>query len=245
MKLTVNEKAFEVPFDPSAIPLGRFLAYYDRYGRDLDNALKDISQRDYRQHLAEKGFATVTDEDIELHQTFDIDDHLDREALCWFAFWTDTDPEDLRACPLAPTLLVHYRLFRQITLAHNPQDDFPASVEWDGERWTIQDFRVDPQSDMTFNEIITAKEVTRQVHALGKGKWDALPYLCAVFFRREGEPFHDNLVAEGGERLQRLAALPLHHALRVGFFLSVCVAIWNSSLAFSPEREAEATASPK
>lgn len=243
MKVTINDKLHEVPFDLSDITLGNYLQYYEQYGRDLDKQLSELSSTDYAKLLQEKGFAEVTTEDVELHQFIDIDNHIDHEALSWFSFWTKHDFFEVKNEPAVTDLLAQYRLFRHLSSGITSQgnEDFPQVILWREEQWMIQDFKVTPGGEMCFNEIITSKEVMRQVHAIGKGKWDALPYLCAVFFRKKGEAFNDTLIKEEGERMKLMQELPLLHALQVAFFLSICVNIWSNTLVSSPGR-AEAAA---
>lgn len=239
--ITVNGKLHDVPFDLSDITLGRYLAYYDQYGRNLDKELAELRQKDYKKHLESLGAFSVSKEDIELHQQLDLDDHLDREALSWFSFWTGHNFLEAKDLPEVAPLYAQYRIFRyeMAETIENKSDEFPLSIEWMDEQWSVQDYRVNPTSEMTFNEIITSKEVMRQVHALGLGQWDGLPYLCAVFLRRKDEPFSDTLIAEGGERLLLMQDLPMLHALQVAFFLSICVGIWNAHSLCSIEKEPE------
>ena len=117
--------------------------------------------------------------------------------------------------------------------------ELPLEIEWQGEIWSIQDFNVNPASEMSFNEIITSKEVMRQIMAVGKGRWDALPYLCAIFFRKKGEAFSDDLIYEGSDRMELMKQLPMEYALQVAFFLTNCVSFWSSTLVSSEEKEAE------
>lgn len=245
MNLKINNKNFEVHFDLSLIKLGDYIRWYETYGRDLDKELKEIIDRDYKKHLTAKGFTDIDADDIEIHREIDLDNHLDREALAWFSFWTGFDFFEAKGLPEITHLLYQYRVFRHVMEeSMRATYYFPQEIEWNGEKWKVQDFQVTPQSEMTFNEVITSKEVLRQVYAIGKGKWDAMPYLCCVFFRKANEPFTDQLIAEDGERMKLMMELPMSYAMQVAFFLTLCVATWKNTLAYSDEAEAE-TANPK
>ena len=239
MQVVVNDTVHEVPFSLNDITLGRFIEYYDRYGRDLDKDLQDIVSRNYEKLLTEKNYE-VTEEDISLHRQIDLDVHLDNEALAWFSFWTDCDFIEAKEHPAVQPLLTQYRVLRSL-LQQSEENALllPAEINWNGETWNIQDFKINPSSEMTFTEIITSKEVMRQTHAIGKGKWDALPYLCAVFFRKKDEQFNDELVIEGSEKLLLMQQLPMTNAIQVAFFLSICVNTWRNTLAYSNEQEQE------
>jgi hypothetical protein len=240
MNLTINNRKFDVHFDLSLIKLGDYIRWYEEYGRDLDKGLKEIVDRDYKKHLIERGFSDITQDDIDVHRDIDLDNHLDQEALAWFSFWTKFDFFEAKDLPEITTLLYQYRIFRHVMEESMMATYyFPQEIEWEGDIWKVQDYQVTPQSEMTFNEIITSKEVMRQVYAIGKGKWDSMPYLCCVFFRKKGEPFTDELIAEGGERMKLLMDLPMSNVLQVAFFLTVCVSTWKNTLAFSDEPQEE------
>lgn len=231
MKVTVNHIDHEVPFDLSIITLGQFIAYNEQYGKDLDQQLIELQKKEY------KG----DEDEIALDRAIDIENHLDHEALAWFSFWTKHDLFEVKNKPFIQPLLDGYRIMRHlISEGVEKVHTFPLETEWNGEQWEIQDFRVNPSSQMSFNEIITSKEATRQVYKIGKGKWDGLPYLCSVFFRKKGEPFTDELILEEGERLELLNDLPLKYAFQVAFFLTASVIIWRRILV-SLGREEEIT----
>lgn len=228
MEVRVNGQLYDVPFDLSQIKLGKFLDYHEQYGRDLDTKLAESLAKVYNDEA----------ESNELDRTIDIDNHIDNEALAWFSFWTEHDLFEVKDNPEILLLLHQYRVLRfALNESMEAAYDFPLSINWKDEEWEIIDFKVTPVGTMTFNEIITSKEVIRQLHKVSKGKWDALPYLCAVFFRKKGEQFSDELVHEDGDRMELLKELPLDHAMQVAFFLSICVSTWKKTLASSASRE--------
>lgn len=235
MQVTVNDTLYEVPFDLRAISLGDFISYQNEYGKETDQLLIKLSEKKYE----------GDEQDIELQKAFDFDSYLDTEALAWFSFWTKHDLFEVRDQPFIAPVLEKYRLFRFL-LREQLEDDtlkFPIEVEWRDETWSVQDFKVNPASEMSFNEVVTAKETMRQLYSLGKGQWQALIYLCAIYFRKKGEAFEDVMIYEGGERMTLLKELPLDIAIKVAFFLSNCVNIWNKTLPFLAEAEAKANQS--
>ncbi|RFM30037.1 hypothetical protein [Deminuibacter soli] len=230
MQVTINDKLHDVPFDLADISLGQYLEYHQQYGRELDEAMQVIAKKEY----------DGDQDDTDLLRQMDIDAHIDNEALAWFSFWTKHDLFDVRQAPLIQPLLDRYRLFRSILQqAFTEAQQLPASVLWNGDEWTIQDFKINPASSMSFNEVITAKEVMRQLHTLGKGRWEAMPYLCAVYFRKKDEAFTDDMVIEGGERLTLMQQLPMPYVCQVAFFLTICVHTWMTTLAYSQEEVQE------
>jgi hypothetical protein len=133
-------------------------------------------------------------------------------------------------------LLKHYRIIRDLLRdSENETYVLNKDIEWKGDVWSIRDWKVTPSSSFTFNELLTSKEAARQIHSLGKGKWEALPYLCAVFLRKKGEHFSDSLVMEGSERLAMMQELPMSIAVQVAFFLSVGVNIFQTTFQYSKQ----------
>lgn len=224
MQITVNGNLLEVPFDLTQIKLSEFIDFRQQYGNDLDKELADILKQEYE-----------GDEELQqLEKFIAIDNHIDREGLAWFSFWTKHDFVDAMHLPGMSTLLAQYRLLRNaMDDSTNEAYSFPLLINWQGEEWEIKNYKVEPGSDMSFNEIITSKEIMRQLAMISAGKWDGLPYLCAVFLRKKGEAFKDEFVHPDSERMNLFNELPLTHAMQVAFFLNVCVCIWASTLAYS------------
>lgn len=94
-------------------------------------------------------------------------------------------------------------------------------IIWNGEFWFLPTPELRPDSEMTFNEFLVAKEIVRQVQAIGGSKWDALPYLCAIYLRNEDQPFSEDLVMEGGDRVEQMHDLPMDIAHQVATFFEL------------------------
>lgn len=232
MEVKVNNTTHDVPFSLSGFSLGKFVEYYEKYGKELDQQFKA---------LIEKTFEGSDDLEKELNREIDFDIHLDNEALAWYSFWTGYDLFEARDEKFIQPILDQYRVFRwMLKESEEEAKNLPMEMEWNEETWAIQDWAVTPRSDMSFNEIITSKEVVRQVYKLGKGKWDALPYLCAIFFRKKDEPFDDILIQEGSDRMELIKQLPMSTAIVVAFFLIASATIWQNTLVVSAEKEEEA-----
>lgn len=229
MQVEVNGQIYHVPSDIGQIKLGQFIEWYNEYGRKLDEQMTAIASTHY---------------DDEFLREDAIDQQLDKEALAWYSFFTGCDFEAIADTYLGAQVCDQYRVIRY--LIHNSENDsreLTGPVDWNGEQWEIQNYKVDPASEMTFNEIITSKEVIRQLHKIGKGKWEPLLYLCAIFFRKVGEPFDKKFMFPGSERVKLMNDLPLSYAMAVSFFLTDCVGIWKSTLASSNQVQ-EATQNP-
>lgn len=203
MQITINDTAFEVPFDTSKITLGQFMQYHDEYGRDLNKLLSNLQKKEFED---------------ETEKIIELDDFLNKEALAWFSFWTKTDLFEVQDEPFTAPLLQAYRQLRSLIMPEEAK--FPLEVQFNNETWMIPDYKVTPASTIDFNEIVTPKEILRQLKTLEKDKYDALPYLCAIFFRKKNERFADEMVDNEGERMTLMNTLTLNVAFQVAFFLN-------------------------
>lgn len=206
------------------ITLGQYIDYQNEYGDLLDKELIGLIDT-YKPDLNSVDYQIA------------IDNHLDKEALSWFSFWTRISLLDLMGEPIVKPLLDAWRTMRSL-IVNNDEVIFPFKAVWKSESWEIQNWSVTPESQMSFNEIVTSKEIMRQIYAVGQGKWQSMPFLCAIFFRREAEVFEDSFVHASKERLMLMQQeLPFAYALKVGFFLSICVAFWSNTFLYSRLQE--------
>ncbi len=225
MQILIDKAPYSIPFDLHNISIGDYIRYHTEYGRDLDKEVDTILSKDYGDN-----------DEAELNRQIDIDNHIDHEALCWFSYWSKIDLQQAKQNKGIKDILDAYRVMKfQIKDQEEKIKEFPLEFEWGGEQWVIDDFVVDPSSGMSFNEIITSKEVIRQLNALGNGRWESMPYLAAIFLRKKGEDFQDEFIREGSDRLTLMQQLPMDHALTVGFFLNTCVSIWKKTFPFLEE----------
>lgn len=210
MKISINKTEYEVPFDPNVITLGEYISYYEKYGKDLEAGLKKIFEKEYE------------DSDDRITE---LDNHLDLEAISWFSFWSNLDLSVIKDTPDGFVIINAYKTMRYL-LRQEEEIQLPKIYSWRGEEWAIQDFKLNPASEMSFNEVITSKEVTMQLNKLGEGKIKSLVYLSAIFFRKVDEKFIDQMIYEDSERLALMYQLPLSYAMNISFFLRVCVYSW-------------------
>lgn len=228
MQLTVNNTACEVPYSLMTIKLDDYLRYHDEYGRELNKSLTAILEKKYR-------------EDEELDKLVALEEYLDNEALAWNSFWTGFDLFEVRNDPhiVTPIFEAHRKRRHLIKPIQDESLVFPLKINWKGETWVVNDYKVTGNTQIVFNEIVTSKETIRQIFSIGKDRIDALPYLCGIFFRKKGEKFSDKLVEEGSERMELLKTLPLKYAFQVAFFLTSCVNIWKNISVCSADMDQE------
>lgn len=222
MLIHINGKDIDVPFDAKMITLDKYVQFNQNFGTELDKEFKDIVEK--KVGIEEKSAL--------------IDDHLDKEAIYWFSFWTGIKVSEAKKLPDMVKFINSYKTLRfMFKIAEDDASVFPYEFEWEGDTWSIQDFKVNAASEMSFNEIVTSKEVMRQTLDLSQGKWTAMPYLCAIFLRKKDEKFADSLIYENSERLNLFKRLPLQYALYVGFFINCSVSILRIRSAYSEKAE--------
>jgi hypothetical protein len=206
LQIKINDTLYDIPADLSEITLGKFLEFYTTRGIELDKQLTAILDREYG-------------DDFDRH--IDLSQHEDLEALSWFSFWTGQDLSQAAQVDAFPLILLYRSIKKLLTNSEEASYELPVEIPWMEQTWEISDFKVTPSSAFSFNELITSKEVVRQIKTLGQGRWQSLPYLCAVFLRLQGEKFSDQLIGEGSERMELFQSLPMDIAIKVAFFLSV------------------------
>lgn len=205
MVLVINGVSHNIPTTVSELTLGQFIEYYNAYGKKLDeefNLLAGSKEED-----------AITRE-LNLYQ------QVDKEALCWFTHFTGFDFFTSTNISLVEIITAYHVLRQEIKNSEVAEVNFPVQVQFNNETFVLSDYKINPESSMTFSELLTGKEIIRQILKLGAGKWEALQYLCAIYLRKESEAFTDSLVKE---RLPVMLALPLNEALKVSFFLTCSI----------------------
>jgi hypothetical protein len=228
MTITINGADHNVPSDVSAIPLGKFVEWYSVYGKELDEQLDAI----------------LNEEKEEFEKAIDLQLHLDKEAISWYSFFTGFNFFESYDYDLTD-ILIQYRIIRElIKESEQACRTYPITHEWNGTEWAIQDFAITPGSRMTFDEIITSKEVMRQINKLGQGRWEALAYLCCIFLRLKDESYKAELIDPDKERFALMQTVPLDIALSVAFFLNSSINTFRKVLLSSANPEAEVIQPP-
>lgn len=221
MKIFIDKEEFFVPFDPEIIQLQDYINYQDQFGKALETRLEEVMETEWE---------TEDDKIVE------IDNLLDEEAICWISFWTKKDLRVIKGTKGSQQLVEAYKRKRYL-LKHTEENfDLSKTYEWNGEEWKIQSFVIDSNSDMSFHEVIAAKETVRQVNKLKAGKLIAILHLAAIFFRHPDEAFDENFIKPGAQRIALMKTMPLSYAMGVSFFLRISVSFWTQILAYSNQQ---------
>lgn len=227
--MTIKFKDIDYTFPESLteITLGKRIQFYHEHGIYLDKqaAIIDTIEDDFEKELSVSAW------------------HLELAART-FSFYTGIALASVHSDIAIVELLTIYNNEMQSLFIQEKETELLQQYQWNNEKWILATPEVLPTSKVCFNEFIYAKEIVRQLSSLSKNKWDMLPYLCAIYLRKEGEYFNEEFCIEGGERYKLMLELPLNIAIAVGFFLSGTVNIYTTISVFSEKESLKASAQP-
>lgn len=216
MQFEYNNKKYSFPASLADITLGQRVDFFGKYGKDLEQKLLGIDA--IADEFEKEGEMAVLNIDL---------------AVKEFSHYTGIPLADVQNKIDLNSLMEIYAVDMELLREQERNIAWQPEYEWNGETWTISPPNIGPSDNMILNEFLHGKEIVRQMAKLGRGKWDTLPYLCAIYLRKKGESFAEHLVAEDSERIRLMELLPLDIALGVAFFLSSTLAIYKSTSAFS------------
>ena len=227
MLIRFKDIEYTFPSSLADIKLSQRIEFYALHGKFLDEEASRIN-----------AIEDLFDKEAEQTQWY-----LDLAARS-LSFYTGIPYESIRSEISIIDLLEIYNT--DISQLHQQESDIDLlpSYLWDGEEWFLAAPEVLPGGPFVFNEFLHSKEIVRQLNAVGKSKWDALPYLCAIYLRKKDEPFTEELVRDGSERLRLMQELPLSIAIAVGFFLSGTLNTYSTISLFSEKGSQKASTPP-
>ena len=127
------------------------------------------------------------------------------------------------------------------SLLYQQQEEIELQEEylWNDEFWRIGIPELSFESTITFNELITSKQVVKQMHELGAGNWESILYLAAIYLRKEDEVFKEEWLKPGSERTEMMYELPMDIAVAIGFFLQSSMNTYLKNFQYSAVAETE------
>ncbi len=213
MQISINDKLVHIPTSLSEITLGDRIKFYNEYGKQLDEAVNQIT-------AMEEGPL----QDLEwTHFNIDI-------ACKTFAFFSGIDLDVVRKAESLTTIMQVYNIVKACLL-EEPELEEKRTFTWKGEVWKIQPPILEANSTITFGEFIDSKQILQDMYELGAGKWDSLLRLCAIYLRKKGEAYEKTFALDNSPRLELMKSLPMDIALQVGFFLTSSMHIYWNTLA--------------
>lgn len=220
MTFEFDDQVYQFPDCLHEITLGQRIAFQNEYGNELDKQAREITEM-------------KDGDDKELAVTiWNVE-----AAVKTFSFYTGIPYDDCAKRINIEHLVTLYG--QQMAALRQEEAELHVQREYvfNGELWKLEAPELTDESGMTLNEFVHAKEITRLMQQAATGKWEPLLYLCAIYLRKDGEPFEEHLVKPSGDRIKLMKELPLDIALAVGFFLSSTVTIWSSISVYSSPLE--------
>ena len=203
MRITINGTEKIIPSSLDQITLRQKIDFHNLHGKLLDKMLDGILS-----------MPEDMDKQMELIQF-----HFEK-MIRTLSFFTGCTPEAIKETEYLDTIVNLYWANLKVFMEDEQKIELKPEYVWLDEVWTIHPPLLKQESRMTFGEFIDAKQVVKDFYDLGKGRWEALLPLCAIFFRKKGEAYQESFLYEGSERLQLTETLPLDKALCVAFFLT-------------------------
>lgn len=218
MRVVVNGIEKTLPTSLSEMTLGQRIDFYEQHGRELDEMADSIAN-----------MPDSTEKELEIA-------HLQMEKMFrTFAFFTGTNAEQIKQSEFVDKVANIYYASLSTLLEDEEEIEPQQSFIWKGEHWELHEPELKHGSTMTFGEIIDAKQMVQNMADLGRGKWESLQKLCAVFLRKKGEPYHESFLYDGSDRLLLMRDLPMDIALQVGFFLLGSMSLFINTFRFSTQ----------
>lgn len=227
MRFLINDQEVSFPTSLAEITLGQRIQFYNQYGKDLDDMLtsileiKDEDERELElvQFHAEKMFANV-------------------------AFFAGTTPEALKESEFIDGIANIYHSCTKVLMEDEASQELQPEYIWNQEVWEIHPPELKHGSPMKFGEFIDAKQIIKNMMDLGKGRWETLVALCAIYLRKKDEAYKEEFMYEGSERQTMMMNLPMDIALAVGFFLSLSQNMLVNTLLFSVNQQESLEGTP-
>lgn len=213
MRIQVNNREVVIPSSLSEFTLGQRIAFFEQHGRELDEMVSSIV-----------AMPEGTDRDLEIAQ-------LQFEKMIrTFAFFAGVSVEAVKETEYLDDIARIYHA-SLATLVEDEQKLEPQyTFTWKGEEWELQPPALSNGSKMTFGEFIDSKQLIKDMIEIGKGKWEYMLPICAIYLRKKGEAYSEEFLYEGSERLELMKQLPMDIALQVGFFLTSSMNIYLNTL---------------
>lgn len=200
--VNINNKEIQFPSELGDITLKQRIEFDRLNGEYIKTRLEEIE--------------AITDEEKKEIETA----ILNIEIACrQFAFFSGLDLVSVERSNQISNILDVYHVTNSL-LANDIEVDSKTEFDWNGETWVLHEPELNPNSDMTFGELIDSKQIIQDLQDLGAGRHEILLKLCSIYLRKKGEEYDKSFPIDGSERMKLMEDLPLDIALAVSFFLS-------------------------
>lgn len=217
MRIILNGKEFNIPSSLNEFTLQQRIDYDLQQGSRLLEMEKSINEMEDGIH-----------KDLEWAQyRFEV-------MYATFSFFSGVAVEVLKSSEYVGEIAsIYYASMAQLFEEPRDPNEIKREFMWQECKWVIQPPEVRHGDRMTFGEMIDAKQIIKDMAELGKGRWEFLLPLCAIYLRKEGEDYDESFLYEDSERLELMKTLPIDIAIHIGFFLNDTQLIYLKTSQFS------------
>lgn len=226
MRININDKEVVFPSSLSEYTLGQRIAFEQEHGVILNKMLESI-------------LAMADDEKRELEL---INFQLEK-MFRTFAFFAGCTLEAVQDAKFVDDVSIIYYSCLAVLFEEEDKMELQRSFTWEGAEWEISPPELKHGDKMKFGEFIDAKQVVKDMADLGRGKWEAMLPLCAIYLRKKDEPYKQEFLYEGSDRMELMKKLPMDMAMQVGFFLSGTMNFYLNTSTSSESQEQRALVS--
>lgn len=195
MEVSIAGRMFNYPSSPDEVTLGLWVLFIRDYGMALDDQAKEAEA------IADPVFRSLALMRV----------NVDR-AYCIAAFFSGEDIETAKAEYKFQEVMAPYYKHYPSLMAIAPTE---GPFMWAGEQWELPPVDLKQSSPFTFGEVVDSKAMLGNSKTLQWTRWELIRMLAAMFFRRMGEPYHEDLSDIEGERATAMEDLPLRYAVYV------------------------------
>lgn len=220
MRITINDKQVIIPSSLSEITLGQRIDFHNQYGRELDDMLASIQKME---------------DDIE--KELELSQFAIEKMFRTVAFFSGFSVEALKESVFIEAISNIYYSALAVLFEEEENLEFKKDFIWNGEEWELGPIELKHGSDKTFGEFIDSKQLVQDMADLGRGKWESMLSLAAIFFRKKGEEYREEFLFEDSERLKLMRELPMDIVMQIGFFLAATVNIYYNTFRYSLSQE--------
>lgn len=220
MRVILNDKEIVFPSSLSEFTLGQRITFHEKHGAELDKMLDSI---------------LAMEDGIE--KELEVANFHFEKMFRTFAFFAGTTVDTIKESKFIDDVASIYYSSLAVLLEEEKNLQLQREFIWKGETWVIDAPELKHGDKMKFGEFIDAKQLVKDNADLGKGKWESMLSLCAIFLRKKGEEYKEEFLYEDSDRKKLMKELPMDIALQVGFFLSSILNIYINTSISSPSPE--------
>lgn len=201
MDIKIDNIDVIVPDHVSNVTLRSRIDFDLQYGDELNERVKEIQS----QKLSEESTKLLLNEV-----------YIDR-AQKSFAFFSGLDLEVVQRIMIGDVVkLYEMHIASLVELPMKPSGVNTYLVN--DQVFLLPEPVLTPNSPFTFNELITAKEISRNMNSCASEKLQAIAYLGVIFFRRMNDKFIEADLNEEENKLEFILDLPITTAMQIALF---------------------------